>query len=457
MLDKKMTYHFIGIGGIGMSGLARIMLARGYSVSGSDSVPSKITGDLKDLGAKIYIGHAAQNVKSADVVIYSAAISDTNPEIKEAKKKKLTLLRRSELLGKLMLEKKGIAVAGTHGKTTTSTMLGIVLSDAGLDPAMAIGGEVKNIGGNAKDGNGEYFVAEACEYDRSFLDLHPFAAIITNIEEDHLDCYKDLSDIAGIFKKFIGQIDKKGFLVISGDDEETVKAAQNYKGEVITYGINGKTTEYAARDIRVKDKKTVFSVLERGKSLGKFKLIVPGKHNVANALSVIAVARKIGIDKRKIKKSIAKFSGARRRFEIKGQKKGITVIDDYAHHPTEIQATLSGLSEYYPNCRIFCVFQPHQYSRTKFLFSDFAKSFSGVHKVIIPDIYEARDTARDKKAVSSEKLVHEVNKISHNAEYIGEFDPAAEYLKKNVKKGDVIITVGAGPVYKVGEEFLKSI
>jgi UDP-N-acetylmuramate--alanine ligase len=449
---KNKTIFFSGIGGIGMSGLAKILLGRGYSIMGSDIVKSKATDELEYLGAEIFLTQEPQNLSGADVYVYSAAIQKTNPEFVGAQKMGLTMLRRSELLGMMMTEKRGIAVAGTHGKTTTSTMLGMVLEEAGLDPAMAIGGEVKNIGGNSKDGAGDLFVAEACEYDRSFLDLNPWAAIVTNIEEDHLDTYGDLDHILESFGQFLGQTSPEGFICVAAEDENIKKVSKEYQGRVIDYGLlDG---QFRAVDIVVCDHQTHFFVTEDGKKRGEISLIVPGAHNILNSLAVVATALQLGVKFKQIQKSLAKFTGAKRRFEMKGQKDGVLVIDDYAHHPTEVQATLDGLKAYYPESRAWCVFQPHQYSRTKFLLNDFANSFANVDKVIIPAIYAARDTEKDKKSVSSEILVDKINKISHNAICINEFDDVVAYLKQNAQKGDVVITVGAGPVFKVGEAFL---
>lgn len=436
-----------------MSGLARILLDRGYKISGSDKNQSSITDELKKDGAEIFIGHEGRNVKNADVVVVTAAVNDSNPEVKSAKENNISILRRSELLGQLMTEKKGIAVAGTHGKTTTSTMLSLVLENAGLDPAMAIGGEVKNIGGNAKDGNGEYFVAEACEYDRSFLDLHPYAAIITNIEEDHLDTYGDLKHILESFREFVGQIDPKGFLIVSEWDNNIKEITSAYHGKLITYGLS--EGEFRASDVRVCGHTTVFGVKKGSEYLGDITLIIPGAHNILNALAVCACALEIGVPFKKIVETLRQFTGAKRRFEIKGEKNGILVIDDYAHHPTEIQATLDGLKSFYPQSKAWCVFQAHQYSRTRFLLSDFAKSFKNIDHVIIPEIYEARDSEADKKAINCQILADEIEKVSHNAICIPEFGKVVEYLKKNAKEGDIITTIGAGPVYRVGEEFLK--
>jgi UDP-N-acetylmuramate--alanine ligase len=454
-LSKDQKIHFVGIGGIGMSGLAHILLSRGFRVSGSDAQENEITAKLATEGAEIHIGHAAENVTGADIVVVTAAVKGKNPELAEAKKKKIKVLRRSQLLGALMAEKKGIAVAGTHGKTTTSTMLSLVFEDAGLEPTMIIGGEVKNIGGNAKDGAGEYVVAEACEYERSFLDLHPFGAIITNIEEDHLDCYDGLKDIMATFEKFISQIDKKGFLAISADDANNLKVSKKYQGKIITYTINGVKADFTAKNIHVEDGVTYFEVWQGAESLGNFSLRVPGAHNVANALAVIAVANEAGVYPDQIKYTLSEFTGTKRRFEIKGEKDGVLVIDDYAHHPTEIQATLAGLANFYPDRKSWVVFQAHQYSRTYHLLSDFAKSFHQASQVIIPEIYEARDTEADKKSVNCQVLADAINRVSKNATCIPEFPQVVEYLKKNAKKGDIIITIGAGPVYQVGEEFLN--
>ncbi len=438
-----------------MSGLALILKDRGYIISGSDSVESEMTEKLQKSGIKVTIGQKKGNLADAELLIVSAAIKNDNPEIVEARGKKLDIITRSELLGLLMSQKQGIAVAGTHGKTTTSSMLSLVLEAAGLDPTVVIGGEVKNIGGNAKDGKGNYFVAEACEYERSFLDLNPFAAIITNIEADHLDTYGDLEHIIESFRDFISQIDPKGFLVISSWDSHLSEVIKNYRGKILSYGFwEG---DFRAENVKVKDHHTYFKVVEQGEEIGELKLMIPGAHNILNALAVAATALELGVKFEIINKTLGKFSGAKRRFEIKGQKNGILVIDDYAHHPTEIQATLDGLRSYYPEHKVWCVFQPHQYSRTRFFLSDFAKSFTKADQVIIPAIYEARDSEEDKKAVNAKMLAAEIDKVSHNAKHIDEFEDVVKYLRKNVKNNDIIITIGAGPVYKIGEEFLRDI
>ena len=436
-----------------MSGLAKILLGRGYEISGSDLAESNITDDLEKLGAEISYTQDASNIRDVDVFVMSAAIREDNPEYLEAKKQGLRILRRSELLGTMMLEKRGIAIAGTHGKTTTSTMLGLVLEDAGMDPAMAIGGEVANIGGNAKDGSGEFFVAEACEYDRSFLDLHPYAAIITNIEEDHLDTYGDMDGIIEGFEHFLANVSPDGFIVVAAEDVNIKKISKEYPGRVVDYGFA--EGQFRASDIVVVDHHTTFTVTEDGKKRGQITLKVPGDHNILNALAVTGMALNLGVKFPQIKKSLGKFTGAKRRFEIKGTKDGILVIDDYAHHPTEIQATLEGLKSYYPDSHVWCVFQAHQYSRTRFLLSDFARSFADADHVLVAEIYAARDTEADKKSVNCEILAAKIDAVSHNATCIPEFADIVTYLRENACAGDIIITVGAGPVYKVGERFLS--
>lgn len=436
-----------------MSGLALILKSRGYIISGSDAVESAMTEKLQDSEFKVIIGQKEGNLEDAELLVVSAAIKNDNPEVVEAKSKKLDIITRSELLGLLMDQKQGIAVAGTHGKTTTSSMLSLVLEAANLDPTVVIGGEVKNIGGNANDGEGDYFVAEACEYERSFLDLNPFAAIITNIEADHLDTYGDLEHIIESFREFISQINPKGFLVISSWDSHLSEVIKNYHGKILSYGFwEG---DFRAEDVKVKDHHTYFKVVKQGREIGELRLMIPGAHNILNALAVTATALELGVKFDIIKKALAKFSGAKRRFEIKGQKNGVLVIDDYAHHPTEIQATLDGLRSYYPNHQVWCVFQAHQYSRTRFFLSDFAKSFAKADQVIIPAIYEARDSEEDKKAVSAKILAAEIDQVSHNAKHIDDFEDVVRYLRDNVKKDDIVITIGAGPVYKIGESFLE--
>ena len=450
-------FYFVGIGGIGMSGLAKILKKMGKDVSGSDITGSNITKELEKIGTRIYIGHNASNIGDPDAVVISSAIKN-NPEVEEAKKRKIPVVKRSELLGFLMDEKKGIAVAGTHGKTTTATLISLILEEAGLDPTIAIGGEVKNIGGNAKFGKGEYFVAETCEYERGLLDIRPYAAIITNIEEEHLDTYKDLNDIVATFKKFISQINNDGFAVVSGDDFNIPKILKDFNIETITYGIKDTSSMWQAREIRVEEGLTNFTAYKNNQKITEFSLKIPGSHNISNAMGAIALTSRLGVKIGVIKKALNNFSGVRRRFEIKGKNRGIIVIDDYGHHPTEIKATLNGLrSIYQDNSRkVWCVFQPHQHSRTRFLLQEFARSFDDADRVMIPDIYAVRDSEKDIKSVSGKDLANKINKIKKDkAVYLPTFEEIVAHLKNNVKNGDIVLTIGAGPVYKIGEILLK--
>lgn len=458
MLKKYNNFFFVGIGGVGMSGLAKILLKSGKNVAGSDIQETDITKELQKLGAKVFIGHSASNLNigKIDALVVSAAIKD-NPEVKEAQKKNIPVFKRSELLGFLLNEKRGIAIAGTHGKTTTSTLVSLILEKAGFDPTVVIGGEVKNIGGNAKYGKGEYFVAEACEYEKAILDLKPYASIITNIEEDHLDSYKDLDDIIDTFKKFVLQTKNGGLLVVSNDDFNIPKIIPEFKGELITYGIKSDHATWLAKDLKIENGETLFTAYKNSQKIGEFTLKIPGIHNISNALGAIALTSRLGVNLGVIKEVLKNFEGVNRRFQLKGTVGNVTVIDDYGHHPTEIRATLSGLRSIYPDKTrsVWCVFQPHQHSRTKFLMKDFASSFRDAEHVMVPDIYAVRDTEEDIKSVSSQTLVNEINKVSKNALYVKSFKEAALYLSKHLKEGDIVLTMGAGPVYKTGEALLS--
>ena len=441
-----------------MSGLAKILLERGEFVSGSDPAVNKQTESLRAEGATIYTQQLANNITSdIDVVVLTSAIREDNPERVAAEKLGIRIMRRSEMLNKIITEHKAIAVTGTHGKTTTSSMLMTALDAAGMDTTAIIGAEVHTISGNAKSGLGEYSVAEVCEYERAFLDIFPHAAIITNIEADHLDYYKDLEEIVDTFKEFVAQIDPEGFLIYNGESETCQIAAKGYSGTKLTYGL-ADNNDYFPRNIENKDSKTYFDVIAKGKNLGEFTLNVPGEHNILNSLAVIATVAQIGADMKLACEGIEQFMGAERRFQYKGEYKGATIIDDYAHHPTEIAATLAGARKRYPNHRIVAVFQPHQHSRTKLLMEDFAKAFSNADVVILPEIYAVRDTDEDIKSVSSKELAEKINVYEQKdtATYYGNLDTALEALKETIKKDDIVLTIGAGPVFQIGERLLES-
>ena len=435
-----------------MSGLARILIDRGFIVSGSDPATNKQTEELEASGATIYYEQVANNITGGiDVVIVTSAVHDDNPEYAAARAAGIPVLKRSELLNEILTEQKPIAVTGTHGKTTTSSMLALALTEAGMDPTAVIGAEVHSIQGNAKEGKGEYSVAEVCEYERAFLDIYPFGAIITNVEADHLDCYKDIHDIIDAFSQFVTHIPQEGFLVYLGEDENSKKVAAKAKCHTYTYGLED-GNDYDGKNIVTSDHHTSYDVYKKGKLFTSCTLMIPGNHNLLDSLAVIAVADIVGADIEKVVLALSKFTGAQRRFQMKAEIAGITIIDDYAHHPTEIAATLSGARQFYPRNRIVAVFQPHQHSRTRMLLNDFANSFSNADIVLIPEIFAVRDTEEDIKSVSSIDLVELINKADNKAKYFKDLEDCLTELKNIAKEGDIVITIGAGPVYKIGEE-----
>ncbi len=461
----KIKYHLIGIGGIGMSAIAFLLLSEGHEVYGSDMKDSDIIKRLKEKGAKIFIGHKEENLKKdIDKVVISSAIPEENPELKRARELKIPVLKRSQILGELMKKKLGIAIAGTHGKTTTTTLISLILERANYDPTILVGGEVKNIGGNFKFGQGLYFISEACEYDRSFLDFNPKIGLITNIEADHLDYYKNLEEIVDAFAEFGAKLPKEGFLVIGLDNPNTRKILDQIKTKKIGYGISSiegisNPDEYwQVKEIEMGNGKTKFALEGPQHQLFHFTIKLPGIHNVLDATGAFVLAYNLGVDPEVARDVIYEFEGVKRRFEKKGEEKGILVIDDYGHHPTEIQATLFGIRQFYPKRRLICVFEAHQYSRTRFLLEDFAKSFSEADEVIIPEIYAVRDKEEDIKAISGKDLAQAIKKGScKNTKYIGEYNEIVNYLLKTLKENDLLLTMGAGNIYKVGELILKKL
>lgn len=451
--DKDMKVHFVGIGGISMSGLAQILIDYGFKVSGSDRSVSDMTEKLKSMGADIYIGHDAKNVHGKDLVVYTSAVKDTNPEIAEAKKLNIPLMGRAEFLGSIMKKfKYGVAISGTHGKTTTTSMVSLILLKAELDPTIMVGGELDAIGGNVKPGKSDYFVTEACEYKRNFLKFFPYIGVILNIDADHLDYYKDIDDIESAFAKFADLIPKDGTLIGFSGDKRIMEIMQSVKCNKLTYGIS--SGDFTARNIKYDNLGCAsFTAYHNDKKFGDFTLNVPGEHNVLNALAAIACAYTLNVNENAISSALSEYGGTHRRFEKKGTINGITVIDDYAHHPAEIHATLKAALNY-PHKRLFVAFQPHTYSRTKALFDRFSKAFTGVDKLVLADIYAARE--KDTGVVSSKMLCDAICKNGVDASYFDSFEKIVDYLKDNLKPGDVLITMGAGDIYKVGDEFLSS-
>ncbi len=445
---NKRHVHFIGIGGISMSGLAQILLHNHIEVSGSDMKDSHLVEELRAHGAAISIGHSAQNITDPDLVVYTAAIKDDNPELVEARRRGIEAIERAALLGELMKSyETAIAVAGTHGKTTTTSMLAHVLLAAGTDPTIMVGGELDAIGGNLRKGGKQYFLTEACEYHRSFLEFFPKIGIILNIEADHLDYFKDLDEIVDTFSDFAARLPKDGTLVIANDNKNNQIAAKSAKCPVVTVGL--KDADYLAKNICYdSDGHPTFDVVNGETTLCTLTLHVTGKHNVYNALAAFACGMCLGFSPKHIKQGLESFGGAKRRFEKKGEFGGIAVFDDYAHHPTEIKATLKTAMKI-PHNTLWCVFQPHTYTRTKALFHDFSASLRYADRVIITDIYAARE--KDTGLVHAKDLADTIE----GSIYIKEFSEIVDYLAKQVRPGDIVITMGAGNVYLVGEALLQ--
>lgn len=450
---KPLHIHFIGIGGISMSGLAEILLGEDFPISGSDSKESDLTKHLEAKGAKVYIGQRASNITNdIELVVYTAAIHEDNPEFACAKEKNIPMLTRAELLGQIMRNYElPIAVAGTHGKTTTTSMISHVLLEAESDPTISVGGILPAIHGNIRVGNSETFITEACEYTNSFLSFFPKISIILNIDADHLDFFKDLDDIRHSFRMFAERLPADGTLIINSDIPNVEEITKDLACEVITYALD-RNAEYVAENITFDETAHAsFDCIHNGECIGRFSLSVPGLHNVSNALSAIALGIKTGIDLDTLKRGILHFGGTDRRFQYKGKIAGVTIIDDYAHHPTEIAATLKTAANY-PHNTTWCVFQPHTYTRTKALLDEFAEVLSKAERVILADIYAARET--DTLGISSYDLCAKINEKGGKAYYFPTFDEIEAFLLENCINGDVLITMGAGDVYKIGESLL---
>ncbi|MFA5524738.1 MAG: UDP-N-acetylmuramate--L-alanine ligase [Tissierellales bacterium] len=446
--------HFIGIGGISMSGLAEILLENGYKVSGSDMKSSTILKKLENKGALINIGHSKNNIGNADLIVYTDAINKDNPELIEAYERNITTVDRGTFLGQLMkLYKNSIAVSGTHGKTTTTGMMSVIFNNSSLDPTILLGGELDLIGGNVKIGKGEVLLTEACEYKGNILKFHATVGVILNVDEDHLDYYQNLEHIIATFSDFVKLIPENGYIIANNDDVNVKEAIKSSKCSIITFGINDKA-DYRATDI-------IFNSL----GLPSFKLIIKenqvyevslgamGTHNIYNSLAAIATAHISGVPMDSIIDSISKYIGTHRRQEYKGNLKGARIIDDYAHHPTEVKATLSALKNS-SSGRIICAFQPHTYTRTKALLKEFAESFSDADKVLIADIYAARE--KDTGEIHSKDLTKEIVKNGVDAEYLGTFEEIGNHIKSMASEGDTIVTMGAGDIYIVGEMLLEN-
>ena len=451
---KPIHVHFIGIGGISMSGLAEILLKENFTISGSDAKSSELTEHLTSLGATIFYPQKAENViDGIDVVVYTAAIHEDNPELMEVRRQGLATLTRAELLGQLMTNyKTPIAISGTHGKTTTTSMMSHILLAAKKDPTISVGGILKAIGGNIRVGNSDVFVTEACEYTNSFLDFFPKISVILNVEEDHMDFFKDIDDIRLSFHRFAALLPQDGALIINKNIEKMEAITNGLSCKVITYS-EIQEADYSACNITFDDfGNASFDLIKYGEYAGRIQLSVAGNHNVSNALSVIAVADQLDIDLETIQKGILSFTGTDRRFQYKGEVNGITIIDDYAHHPTEIKATLTSARNY-PHREIWCIFQPHTYTRTKAFFHEFAEALSLADHVILADIYAARET--DTLGVSSEALAEELKKLGADAYYLSSFEAIENFALEKCIHGDMLITMGAGDVVNIGDSLLQ--
>ena len=453
--EKPVHVHFIGIGGISMSGLAKVLLKEGFTVSGSDNKRSPLTEQLEEAGAAVFYGQKASNIiDGIDVVVYTAAIHADNEEYQAAVKKGLSMLTRAQLLGQLMTNYDiPIAVAGTHGKTTTTSMLTHILLAADTDPTVSVGGILNAIGGNIRVGNSEIFVTEACEYTNSFLEFFPKISIILNIDEDHLDFFKDLEDIRRSFRRFAELLPSDGCLIINGDIERLNGLTDGLSCKVVTYGT-GSALDYSAANISHNELGNAsFDFIKKGNFMSRITLSVNGEHNVSNALAALAAADLLGIPVCEASEGLKKFRGTKRRFEYKGEVNGITIIDDYAHHPTEIKATLMA-ARHYPHREIWCVFQPHTFTRTKALFHEFVEALSYTDHIILADIYAARET--DTLGISSADIAEELCKTGADAYYLPSFEKIEAFCMEKCKKGDMLITMGAGDVVNIGDSLLEA-
>jgi len=447
--------HFIGIGGAGMSAIAYVLIKRGYDVSGSDLNAGHMSAHLAQEGAMVYMGHAACQVDDAEAVVISTAIHQDNPELVAARRRNIPVLHRSDVLAAIMNAADGVAVAGAHGKTTTSAMISCIASEGGIDPTVIIGGEVSSLGGNARNGAGRFVVAEADESDGSFLKLQPYLAVVTNIEDDHLDHYGTEENIYQAFKQFVGNIKEGGKAILCFDNPKVRRLAGETAGTVITYGVEGEDADYTAKNITYGVSGTGYDLYYKREYLTRVELAVPGRHNVLNSMGAFAAAREMGISVDSILASLKKFGGAKRRFETKGKVGDVWVVDDYAHHPTEIGVTLKAARQTQPK-RLLCVFQPHRYTRTKLLFDEFCQCFTDCDELILTDIYAASEEPIP--GVSSMHLAEGIKAATgQDVLYIGKLAKAEEYLEREVQPGDLVMTIGAGDVFKIGEELVREL
>jgi UDP-N-acetylmuramate--alanine ligase len=454
MFKNIKKVHFVGIGGIGMSGIAEILLSRGFEVSGSDKSLTEITERLSKLGMTIYEGHSPENIKDVDVLVYSSAVTLDNPEVQAAVKRKIPIIKRAAMLAECMRMHYGIGIAGTHGKTTTTSMVGLTLTEGKLDPTIIVGGKLSGLGGtNARLGHGEFIVVEADEFDRTFLNLTPTIAAITTLESEHLDTYKDLDDIKSAFIEFANKVPFYGFVVLCLDEPALQDIIPQINKKIITYGLTLQA-DMRATDIEFKNFSSSFTVKYHGDELGRLNLKIPGMHNVKNSLVAVCIAKELGIPFTTIKNALESFSGVYRRFEVKYDNE-IMVVDDYAHHPTETTATLAGIRSGWKR-RLVAVFQPHLFSRTRDFYQEFGRSFLNCDVFVCTDIYPAREEPIE--GISGKMVAEAARSFGHkNVYYVEDKNDVPKFLNEIKEDGDIIITMGAGDIWKFGEKFIEGL
>ncbi len=453
MLGHIRHIHFVGIGGSGMSGIAEVLLNLGYVVSGSDQKRSPVTERLVAQGARVSEGHAAANVEGAHVVVISTAVRPTNPEVVEARRLAIPVIPRAEMLAELMRLKYGVAVAGSHGKTTTTSMVAFVLDKGGLDPTVVVGGRLGVLGSGARLGRGDFMVAEADESDRSFLKLSPTVAVVTNIDREHLDTYRDLADVQEAFLGFVNKVPFYGAGVLCLDDAPIQDILPRVERRVVTYGLSPQA-EVSARDVRLKPTGSTYLATAREESLGEIEVAVPGAHNVLNSLAAVSVGLELAVPFESIRQGLAGFTGVDRRFQVRGEAGGVLVVDDYGHHPTEIRATLETLRGRAGTRRTVVLFQPHRYTRTQHLWDEFGRAFHLADLLLLADVYPAGEEPI--AGITSEALAEAITRRGHRqVAYAGDLRAAADRLAREVREGDVVLTLGAGSVWTAGEDLLR--
>jgi UDP-N-acetylmuramate--alanine ligase len=455
MFRKVERIHFVGIGGIGMSGIAEVLHNLGYAISGSDLVDSETTRRLVRLGVHYSSGHQAENVARADVVVVSSAVTAANVEVVTAKAAKIPVIPRAEMLAELMRMKYGVAVAGSHGKTTTTSLIATMLAKGGLDPTLVIGGRLNSLGGNAKLGQGEFMVAEADESDGSFLKLNPMVAVVTSIDREHLDFYQNLAEIQVAFGQFLNKVPFYGFCVVCADEPNIRTILPGLTKKVFTYGLD-RDADYSAREVRTQGFGSTFVAARHGKALGFVVLNIPGLHNIRNALAAIATGLELDIPFGCIQEALQDFSGIHRRFEVKGEARGVIVVDDYGHHPTEIDATLRTARLVWPDRRLMAIFQPHRYTRTQALWQEFCPPLLTADVLLLTDVYGAGEAPIP--GVSGALIWEGVQALGHpQAQFLPAKEALAAEMLRHLRPGDVVLTLGAGDVWKVGEQVLKAL